>query len=462
MLTRDAATAPLIVANGRHMNPFDGAWRVDRNRPDALLRPGRRRLLASLLALGLPPSAVAGDFPGSPVAYPAVLPTTTLAFPHDYGAHPDFRIEWWYVTGWLSDARPDTVASQAPGAGRRGGRPGDRTRDDDRALGFQLTFFRVRTTYPDDNPSRFSPQRLLIAHAALSDGRAGTHLQQHRLLNHGSPGVRLAEGDTDCALPGWSLARGTDDRYRTVLDEAPFGWELELRPPRSAPWLQGQQGFSRKGPRPEQASHYYSRPQLQVSGQVRLGEDRRSPMLPVSGIAWLDHEWSSALLDERAGGWDWAGLNLHDGRALVWFRIRDADARDDTRPGSSSGSPPDSPAGSSLGSSSRSLFGYFALLEADGRARILAEPGLTLDEHWRSPATGADYPIALSLIPAVPSPAGLQVLKLRPLIPNQEVDSRTSTGNAYWEGAVRVLDAGDVEIGRGYLELTGYHRTIRL
>lgn len=424
-------------------------------------------MLAMLIGLGLPPPGAASDFPGSPVRYPAVLPTTTLAFPRDFGAHPGFRIEWWYVTGWLGDGRLDPAAARSAGApgvtgvtgvtgatggpGGTGGTGGTRGiggigAPDDRAFGFQLTFFRVRTEYPDGNPSRFSPQRLVIAHAALADGSAGTHLQHHRLLNQGSPGVRLAEDDTACTLPGWSLVRGSDDRYRTVLDEAAFGWDLELTPALSAPWLQGQHGFSRKGPRPEQASHYYSRPQLRVAGRLRPGEDRRPPMRPVSGIAWLDHEWSSTLLDERAGGWDWAGLNLHDGRAVVWFRIRDTDNH----------------TGSGAGPPMTSLFGYFALLEADGRARILADPGLSLDEHWRSPATGADYPVALSLIPAAPAPDGLQVLRLRPLIPNQEVDSRTSTGNAYWEGAVRVLDAADIEIGRGYLELTGYHRSIRL
>lgn len=386
----------------------------------ALFRPPRRRLLSRMLGLGvglgLPARGAASDFPGTPFGYPEVSPATRLTFPADYGAHPAFRIEWWYLTGWLhADA----------------GAP-------DRHWGFQLTFFRVRTAYPDGNPSRFSPQRLVIGHAALADGSAARHHQHHRLLNQGSPGVRLGQDDTDCAIPGWQLVRGDDDRYRTTVDEEDFGWQLELTPPLARPWLQGQEGFSRKGPRPDQASHYYSRPQLRVAGRLRPGDDRRAPLEPVSGIAWLDHEWSSTLLDDRASGWDWAGLNLHDGRALVWFRIRQADGGGD------------------------SLFGYFALREVDGRTRILAEPALTLDEHWRSPATGAAYPVALSLAPAAPAPSGLEVLRLRPLLPNQEVDARTSTANAYWEGAVRVLDASGAEIGLGYLELTGYHRTIRL
>lgn len=388
----------------------------DPTAPVRLSRPDRRRLLTSLLALGMPIPAAAGDFPGTSFDYPAVSPATRLSFPADYGAHPSFRIEWWYLTGWL---QAGTATMQ-------------------RHWGFQLTFFRVRTAYPDGNPSRFSPQRLVIGHAALADGRAGRHHQHHRLLNQGSPGVRLAPGDTDCAIPGWRLVRGSDDRYRTTVDEEHFGWALDLTPPQPQPWLQGRDGFSRKGPRPDQASHYYSRPQLRVSGRLRPDDDRRAPLQTVKGIAWLDHEWSSTLLDDRASGWDWAGLNLHDGRALVWFRIRHSDGSDDA------------------------LFGYLALREADGTTRILSEPALSLDEHWRSPATGAVYPVALSLEPAAPAPTGLSRLSLRPLLPNQEVDARTSTANAYWEGAVRVLDAGGAEIGLGYLELTGYHRTIRL
>jgi predicted secreted hydrolase len=73
-------------------------------------------------------------------------------------------------------------------------------------------------------------------------------------------------------------------------------------------------GFSRKGPLPEQASHYYSRPQLRVSGSV----DGK----PVKGVAWFDHEWSTTVLDPSAAGWDWTGINLDDGSALVAFRIR--------------------------------------------------------------------------------------------------------------------------------------------
>ena len=181
--------------------------------------PTRRRWLhASALLLAAPASARAltptpvdsgatgppAAFPGSAVSYPVVDPTTVLRFPRDHGAHPDFRIEWWYLTGWLEDV------------------------DDRRPWGFQLTFFRIRTAYPDGNPSRFSPQHLVAAHAAIVDAAAGRHPQVHRLLNQGSTGVHLGRDDTDCAIPGWRLVRDADDHYRTTLDEAAFGWTLDL------------------------------------------------------------------------------------------------------------------------------------------------------------------------------------------------------------------------------------------
>lgn len=348
-------------------------------------------------------------FPGAAVSYPAVRRDARLVFPRDHGAHPDYRIEWWYLTGWLFDRA-------------------DRT-----PWGFQLTFFRIRTAYPEGNPSRFAPGRLMAAHAALVDASAGRHLQRDRVANLGAPGVRLSSDDTDCALPGWTLVRSPDDRYRTTVREDEFGWRLDLRSPQpTGPWLQGDHGFSRKGPAEAQASHYYSRPQLQIDGELDAGKRTR----PVSGVAWLDHEWSSTLLDPGAAGWDWAGLNLQDGRSIVWFRVR---ASED----------------------GATLWSYLAVREPDGRSRILDDAAMVVDETWTSGATGSRYPVALTLEPR-PVPPGLRRLRLRPLIPNQEIDSRGSTGNAYWEGAVRVLDDTSREIGLGYLELTGYHRTIRL
>jgi len=50
---------------------------------------------------------------------------------------------------------------------------------------------------------------------------------------------------------------------------------------------------------------------------------------------------------------------------------------------------------------------------------------------------------------------------LEPLMDDQELDSRATTGTIYWEGAVRVSRDGR-EVGKGYLELTGYWRPMTL
>jgi predicted secreted hydrolase len=136
----------------------------------------------------------------------------------------------------------------------------------------------------------------------------------------------------------------------------------------------------------------------------------------VRGVAWLDHEWSSQYLAPEAAGWDWCGLNLDDGRALMAFRIRD-----------------------------RQGGVYYA---PEGTS-------FTPLRSWRSPRTGVEYPVAMRVA------AGGEQFDLAPLMDDQELDARRSTGTIYWEGAVRALHAGS-EVGRGYLELTGYWRPLEL
>ena len=201
---------------------------------------------------------------------------------------------------------------------------------------------------------------------------------------------------------------------------------LALRPD-GPPLLNGAAGFSRKGPDPRQASYYYSRPRLAVSGSVSLDGREQT----VAGSAWLDHEWSSELLPEGAQGWDWVGINLDDGGALMAFRMRGTDGR--------------------------ALWAAATLQAGGGAAQVLApeavafEPGRT----WRSPRTGIVYPVTWRL------QVGARAFELAPLLDDQELDSRGSTGAVYWEGAVRLLEAGR-ERGRGYLEMTGYGDRIRV
>jgi predicted secreted hydrolase len=341
----------------------------------------------------------------APFDWAPVLREPPMRFPHDFGAHPDHRTEWWYVTGWLV-------------------RPGAED------AGFQLTFFRSRTAHPAANPSRFAPGTLVLAHAALALPERGRLLHAERAARAGAGLAEAGTGDTRVRLGtganAWRLERDpSTDRYRTRIETREFGFELELDPA-APPLLQGDAGFSRKGPLEHQASRYYSRPQLAVSGRVRI--DGASGA--VTGRAWFDHEWSSEILDDRAAGWDWTGLNLDDGGALMAFRIRTRDGgvawRDAT------------------------------LREGrDGAVRTGLQPEWTPLRQWRSARSGATWPVSMRI-----RVAGRD-LELRPLFDDQELDARGSTGTTYWEGAVTAYEGGR-RVGRGYLELTGYAGALRL
>lgn len=339
-----------------------------------------------------------GAFAAPPV-YPPVLPGRPLSFPRDLGAHPAYRTEWWYVTGWLDVGK---------------GKP----------LGFQVTFFRTRPDIDQADPSRFAPKQLLFAHVALSDPAIGHLLHEQRAARAGFGLAYAKTGDTDVAIDDWSLARDSDGSYRIAVRGRELGLRLVLRPTQP-PLPEGDAGYSRKGPKPEEASYYYSQPQLEVRGTV----SRDGRRLDVTGTAWLDHEWSTAMLAKNAVGWDWTGINLDDGGALMAFRIRDA-------------------AGHALWSRAK-------LRRADGSTANLSTVSFAAIRLWRSPRTEAEYPVAMHVA------AGPLAFDLTPLFDDQELDARASTGNVYWEGAVTAT-AGGKRIGRGYLELTGYYRPIRL
>ena len=329
----------------------------------------RRAFLAALLVSPL-----------AQAAYAPVVQGRRLRFPRDHGAHPEYRTEWWYVTGWLE----------------RGGAP----------LGFQVTFFRATPEWESRNPSAFAPRQILLAHAAIADAKLGKLRHDQRAAREGFGLAGARAGNTEAWIDDWKIEL-RDGTYRTKIDSPELRLELEMTPPR-APVLQGRQGFSRKGPRPAEASYYYSRPHLQVRGTLD-GDAAR-------GSAWLDHEWSSQYLAPEASGWDWCGINLHDGGSLMAFRIR-----------------------------------------AKEGGVYYAPPGVAFEplRTWRSPRTGVEYPVAMRVV------SGRKEYELEPLMDDQELDARLSAGTIYWEGAVRALSEGN-EIGRGYLELTGYWRPMAL
>jgi predicted secreted hydrolase len=327
----------------------------------------RRQLLLAAAGLGVSPSLWAAK-----VRYPQVVANRKLVFPRDHGAHPEYRVEWWYVTGWL-----------------------------DEPYGFQITFFRARPEDESDNPSSFNPKQILFAHAALCDPKRGRLVHDQRAAR---AGFSLAQAETDRTgvwIDDWSLALdGTRYHGRIAARDFDFDFTFYAR----ELVLQGEGGFSRKGHRPEEASYYYSRPQLDVVGKLN-GK-------AVSGTAWLDHEWSSAYMAPEAVGWDWAGINLLNGHSLMAFQMRDASGKTHYAP-----------------------------------------PGVSFKplRTWKSPRTGVEYPVSMQL----------NDLRLEPLMDDQELDSRASTGTIYWEGAVSAFKGND-RVGRGYLELTGYWKPMKL
>jgi predicted secreted hydrolase len=386
-----------------------------------------RRRLAVLLVLAIPVSgacrpdrprelrarlSVAESLRGAPVAgFARAIAPRAFRFPEDHGPHPDFRTEWWYYTGNLATA-----------AGRR--------------FGFQLTFFRNSfSPRPAARASKWAANEIYLAHFALTDvakiaGENG-RFRSYERLERGAVGLAGAEvspfrvwlGDWSASGPG----EGSNPLPMRLVasaggvgknDGAAIDLTLQAGKP---PVLEGDRGLSRKGAEPGQASYYYSLPRMPAAGTVRVGGSAGSTFA-VSGLAWMDREWSTSSLGADEVGWDWFALQLADGREIMLYRLRRKDG---------------SIAPASAGT----------LIAADGSSRPLALSEVVVEPSgsWTSPRSGARYPARFRLrIPA----AGLD-LDIRPLVADQELD----TSFRYWEGAVAV--SGTVA-GSGYVELTGY------
>ena len=349
---------------------------------------GRRPLLVALPALAWPGAGHA-------------LPERALVFPQDHGAHPELRTEWWYITGQARTA-----------AGRE--------------FGFQITFFRSRVDATQAMTSRFAAKQLIFAHAAVTDLKGKRLLHDQRIARAGFGIAEATVGNARLRLRDWTLVR-TADAWEAQLTGESFALTLRCAATQRI-LLQGRQGLSRKGPDAAQASYYYSEPQLAVTG--RLSVDGQA--FEVQGRAWMDHEWSEALLHPEAVGWDWLGMNLDDGSALTAFRLRRQD-------------------GSTLWDG-----GSFRSAKGDLYIASRGETAFSPQRRWTSPLSRASYPVEW----IVRTPADFYTV--RALLDNQELDSRASTGAIYWEGLSDLFDSNGNRVGRGYLEMTGYAQRLRM
>lgn len=332
-----------------------------------------------------------------------------LQFPRDHGAHPGYQTEWWYYTGNLQS----TTGSR---------------------YGFQLTFFRRQTAPPGDKhqwpqpASSWRTLQLYFAHAAVSDIDGGlfTHSEKMSRGALDLAGVRqVSPGTTEIFLGEWSALIGPTE-HSLNAGAGDFRIQLGLKPAKPLV-LHGKDGFSLKGTTPDRASCYYSFSRLEVEGSLVVAGKET----PVSGTAWMDHEFSSAPLEPVYVGWDWFSLQLSDKTELMVYLLRKKDG--------------------SFGPASSGTF-----VGPSGGTRHLGRDdfGMEVLDSWKSPRSGATYPAGWKLrVPALDLD-----MTIRPTLLDQELETEGSTRITYWEGSVSALGTSKKQPVRavGYVELTGY------
>ena len=334
-------------------------------------------------------------------------PGHRFEFPRDHGAHPQFKVEWWYLTGHLF----------GPARER---------------FGFQATFFRRSiASHPPEagaGGGAFQADEIFLFHAALLDVQSGRFIHTERLARAGWDARASEEGLSvrvgDAALRSVDSLDNQFTLDAAIRGEAGFSLRLETLKPLV---VFGKDGVSRKGDSPTAASWYLTFPRLQAVGEVRI-KDRR---IPVEGRVWMDHEISSSQLTDEQAGWDWAGIQFEDGREIMVYRLRRKDGTMD-------------PASS------------LAWVDEAGKTTDYgaSEFRWEASAEWRSPRTGARYPLPVRLSTCDPKTGKSVDLILEPIVVDQELDGAVS-GVPYWEGACRVLQEGK-EVGSAYVELTGY------
>lgn len=342
---------------------------------------------------------------GDDRGFAKALQARNFSFPQDHGPHPEYRNEWWYLTGNLDD-------------------------DGGRRFGFELTFFRFALTpsVPDAD-SNWRSKHVYIAHLAITDADDEKFYVAQR-FSRAALGLAGAQSEPFRVwIDDWEIAAesGADANvWRLLAGEQDFGLDLHLTAAKP-PVLNGANGLSQKSAEPGNASYYYSITRWQTVGSLRIG----SAQFSVSGLSWLDREWSSSALAANQQGWDWFALQLSDGSDLMFYNLRLNDGRQDPHS-----------AGTWIG--------------ADGVASRIDRSDLEIvvTDRWQSPSGGI-YPAAWTLH----LPQESLRLELVPVLADQEL----VTTVRYWEGAVDVSGErhGLPVSGRGYVELTGYASTTR-
>ena len=323
-----------------------------------------------------------------------------LEFPRDHGAHPGYRIEWWYLTANLEDA-----SGQDYGA--------------------QWTLFRTAVRPPDEERANgWQSGQIYMAHFALTWPEGHDAWQRYaRGGDHDGEAQAGAKAMPFAAwLDDWSLASSGGGWLPLTVQarQGDYAMRLELESD-LAPVLQGDAGFSQKHPGGG-GSYYYSQPFLEARGELEIAGER----IPVSGQAWLDREWSSQFLQDDQAGWDWFSMHLDSGEKLMLFRLRSADRENGGE------------------------YRHGVLIGSTGQTRTLDPDRIVFEPVTESRVAGRTLPTGWR----VSLPEVDRMFRVEAVREDQWMD----VDFPYWEGAVRIIGEGPKNSGRGYVELTGYPR----
>ncbi len=333
-------------------------------------------------------------------SYEQARPGQRLSFPHDHGPHPEYRIEWWYLTANLSDPEGNDYGAQWTLFRLAVQTPGKNELDRDwRSVQIFMAHFAITT--PDDHVSF---QRYARGAQELSLARAGVEAKPFSAW-----------------LDDWTL-RSTVTGWLPLVVQAQqddHALKLQLQST-AAPVLQGVAGFSQKHP-DGGGSFYYSQPFLQASGELIVA----GQTIPVSGEAWLDREWGSQFLQADQQGWDWFSLHLESGEKLVLFQLRQqsAENQDDN-------------------------YLHGSLIETNGSKMALDPDQIQLKILKETVVMGRNLPMQWQ----VDLPQIGRKIRIQALHPDQWMD----VDFPYWEGVIIASGNGPESRGRGYMELTGY------
>ena len=353
----------------------------------------RRGFTSGILLASLSGKALAQGFAGlgmSGQGFAPVTPGKTFAFPADHGPHPDYRIEWWYVTANLMDS-----------AGA--------------AYGAQWTLFRQAMT-PGAQQEGWANQQIWMGHAAVT--RADTHRYSEAFARGGVGQAGVETKPFRAWIDSWEMRGSARMREETIApleinaSGTDFSYALQLDADRPLV-LQGDAGYSKKSDR-GQASYYFSQPYFKAAGSITIDDKPHE----VTGLAWMDREWSSQPLASDQTGWDWLSLHLTAGEKLMLYRLRQKDGHND-------------------------LYGNW--IEPDGRSIEIASADNTMTPTALTEIEGRKIPTAWRI--AIPSRS--LTIECVPLNPR----SWMGTSFPYWEGPISFKGSHS---GLGYLEMTGY------